>query len=162
MENSDRKLLITGGTGYIGSHTLVEILEADGMCGFSKIVVIDNLSNSSKVCLDKVDIITGDKCKKNVIFEDCDIRHEEHLDDVFTRHGPIHAVIHFAGLKAVGESCSKPLLYYENNVGGTVALLKVMEKHNCKDIVFSSSATVYGDNPVAKEGDSIFPTNPYG
>jgi len=84
------------------------------------------------------------------------------MDDVFTKHGPIHAVIHFAGLKAVGESVSKPLLYFENNVGGTVALLKVMKKHNCNDIVFSSSATVYGDNPLATEGDKIQPTNPYG
>lgn len=74
----------------------------------------------------------------------------------------MHSVIHFAGLKAVGESVSKPLYYYENNVGGTVSLLQVMDKHGCKDIIFSSSATVYGDNPLAKEGDAIFPTNPYG
>lgn len=96
------------------------------MCGFGKIVIIDNLSNSSTVCLDKIDTITNGKCKKHVVFEEADIRNEQRLDDVFSKHGPIGAVIHFAGLKAVGESVSKPLYYHENNVGGTIALLKVM------------------------------------
>lgn len=99
----------------------------------------------------------------DVVLEVVDIRDESALDSVFTQHSPVTAVIHFAGLKAVGESVAKPLEYYENNVGGTVSLLKVMKKHGCNSIVFSSSATVYGSNPMAKETDpTTGAINPYG
>lgn len=135
-------LLVTGGSGYIGSHTIVEILSTEGHCGFTKIVIVDNLSNSSKKCLERIDQIT--KKGEMVVFEEVDICHEEKLDAVFKKHGPVKSVIHFAGLKAVGESTAKPLLYYENNVGGSVSLIKVMNNNNCENIVFSSSATLYG------------------
>ena len=141
---SQSSLLVTGGTGYIGSHTVVELLQTDGFCGFSKIVIVDNLYNSSKVCLERIQQITG-KCDDMVVFEQVDICDEPALDDVFARHGPFKSVIHFAGLKAVGESVRKPLMYYENNVGGSVSLVKCMLKHGCKNIVFSSSATLYGE-----------------
>ena len=158
-------LLVTGGTGYIGSHTVVEVLETEGHCGFRKIVIVDNLYNSSEKVIDRFDTITGYKAKGEIeiVFEKVDIKDEAGLDLVFTTHGPIKAVIHFAGLKAVGESVTKPIQYYENNVGGTVSLLKVMAKHACNNIVFSSSATVYGDNPKAQETDpTTGAINPYG
>lgn len=158
-------LLVTGGTGYIGSHTVVELLETEGHCGFAKIVIVDNLYNSSASVVDRFDQITGYKAKSKikVVFCNVDIRDEAALDKVFQDHGPVRSVIHFAGLKAVGESVTKPLLYYENNVGGTVTLLKVMEKHGCQSIVFSSSATVYGANPKCKETDDTNGAiNPYG
>ena len=94
---------MTGGTGYIGSHTIVELLGTEGYCGFTKVVIVDNLSNSSAVCLERMQTITG-KVNDMVVFEEVDICHESVLDDVFVRHGPIKSVIHFAGLKAVGES----------------------------------------------------------
>jgi len=124
-------------------------------------VIIDNLCNSSSMSLQRVLSITG-KTKESVVFVECDIRDEAKMTEVFETYGPLTSCIHFAGLKAVGESVAKPLEYYENNVGGSVSLLKVMQKFNCHDIVFSSSATVYGDKPVACETDSIQPTNPYG
>ena len=158
-------LLVTGGTGYIGSHTVVEVLETEGHCGFAKIVVVDNLYNSSEKVVQRFDTITGYKAKGKieVIFAKVDIKDEAGLDKIFTDHGPIRSVIHFAGLKAVGESVSKPIEYYENNVGGTIALLKVMKKHSCNSMVFSSSATVYGNNPKCSETDpTTGATNPYG
>lgn len=112
--------------------------------------------------LDKIVEITGTKYGEDFHFEKCDLREKEKLDKIFEKHAPVHSVIHFAGLKAVGVSVSQPLYYYECNVGGTVSLLQVMEKYSCKNIIFSSSATVYGDNPLAKEGDPICPSNPYG
>ena len=133
---------MTGGTGYIASHTIVEILSTEGHCGFTKIVIVDNLSNSSIKCLERIGEIT--KKGHLVVFEEVDLRHEDKLDEVFAKHGPVASVIHFAGLKAVGESVTKPLLYYENNVGGSIALIKVMNKHKCENIIFSSSATLYG------------------
>jgi UDP-glucose 4-epimerase len=102
--------------------------------------------------------ITG---KDNIPFEDVDIRNYEELDRIFTQYKP-SAVIHFAALKAVGESVSKPLSYYDNNVAGTITLLRVMDKHKCNTLIFSSSATVYGENPSCKEEDTIQPVNPYG
>jgi UDP-glucose 4-epimerase len=122
---------------------------------------VDNLSNSNTEVLCRIETITGKKLNEHFFFEECDIRNKEKMRAVLSQHS-IHAVIHFAGLKAVGESVSKPLMYYENNLGGTVALLEVMEEFGVKNIVFSSSATVYGDNTLATEGDAIFPTNPYG
>lgn len=148
-------ILVTGGAGYIGSHTLVELLNF-----YPKVVVLDNLCNSSKVALDRVSEITS----KNVIFYEGDILDAPLLDTIFTQH-KIEAVIHFAGLKAVGESIEKPLMYYHNNVTGTVVLCEVMAKHGCKDLVFSSSATVYGDPGVLPYTEDLSlskATSPYG
>lgn len=147
-------ILVTGGAGYIGSHTTVELLDR----GY-EVVVVDNYVNSSPKCIQRVEQITG----KKVTCYNVDIRDEKGLSEVFDKHH-IDSVIHFAGLKAVGESVAKPLEYYENNVGGTFVLLNVMRKHNVKSIVFSSSATVYGDPerlPIDEEC-SLHTTNPYG
>lgn len=148
-------ILVTGGAGYIGSHTCVELLEA----GYD-IVVIDNFYNSKKESLNRVAQITGKKFK----FYECDIRDEDGLSEIFSKE-KIEAVIHFAGLKAVGESCRLPLEYYDNNVGGTITLCRVMKKYGCKKIVFSSSATVYGMNnvsPLKEDMPAGGTTNPYG
>ncbi|MCM1194445.1 MAG: UDP-glucose 4-epimerase GalE [Corallococcus sp.] len=149
------KILVTGGAGYIGSHTCVELLEK----GY-QVVVIDNLCNSSAEVLKRINIITG----KTVTFYEGDIRDRKLLCKVFDEH-KIDCVIHFAGLKAVGESCKKPLQYYDNNLYGTLALTETMAARGCKKIVFSSSATVYGDPkvlPVTEECDTGDTTNPYG
>ena len=148
-------VLITGGAGYIGSHTCVEMLNAG-----KEIVVIDNFSNSSPKACGRVREITG----KDFPVIECDIRDEDKLREVFAAH-KIESVIHFAGLKAVGESCVKPLEYYDNNVGGTVKLLHAMRAAGVKTIVFSSSATVYGEhNKVPFREDMVAggTTNPYG
>jgi UDP-glucose 4-epimerase len=149
------QILVTGGAGYIGSHTIIELHKA----GYD-FVVYDNLSNSSKESIKRVEKIID----KNIIFEEGDIRDIKKLDEVFKKYS-IQSVIHFAGLKAVGESVEKPLEYYDNNIVGTLKLLEVMKKNNCKKIVFSSSATVYG-NPQQMPIKENFPiggtTNPYG
>ena len=148
------KVLVTGGAGYIGSHTCVLLLEA----GYD-VVVFDNFSNASEESIKRVEALTG----KQVTLVRGDIRDREALESVFSQH-TIDAVIHFAGLKAVGESVEQPLRYYENNVCGTVLLCEVMAAHGCKSIVFSSSATVYGDphtTPI-KEDFPLSATNPYG
>lgn len=148
-------LLITGGTGYIGSHTIVEL---QALADEQDIVIVDDLSNSSTKVLDRIEKITG----KNVTFIKADICDYEAMNKVFSQHS-IDAVIHFAGHKAVGESSEKPLSYYYNNVSGTVILLKVMAEHDVKKLVFSSSATVYGDNTSPlDETMSTSATNPYG
>ncbi len=147
-------ILVTGGAGFIGSHTVVELLEKG-----EEIVIVDNFCNSSPDVLDKIKIITG----KNFKFYEVDLLDEEKLDKVFIENN-IESVIHFAGLKAVGESVAKPIEYYHNNITGTLILLKLMKKYNCKKIVFSSSATVYG-NPKSlpiKEEFPLSTTNPYG
>ena len=147
-------ILVTGGAGYIGSHTCVELLNE----GY-EVVVIDNLCNSCKESLTRVEEITGKKVK----FYEADIRDRETLDRIFVEED-IEAVIHFAGLKAVGESVAKPLEYYFNNITGTLVLCDIMRKHNVKNMVFSSSATVYGI-PKRVPMDETFPTgatNPYG
>lgn len=149
-----KKILVTGGAGYIGSHTAVELLESG-----EKLVIVDNFSNSSPEVLEKIKEITG----KNLKFYDVDLLDEEKLEQVF-KENEIESVIHFAGLKAVGESVRKPIEYYHNNITGTLILLKLMKKYNCKKIVFSSSATVYG-NPKKlpiKEDFPLSTTNPYG
>jgi len=154
MEPKTGIVLVTGGAGFIGSHTVVELLQA----GY-EVVVLDNLSNSNEESVQRVQKITG----KTFPFEKVDIRDEAGLARVFKAYN-ITSVIHFAGWKAVGESVSKPLEYYDNNVSGTVLLLRVMAKHNVKNIVFSSSATVYGD-PATVPITEDFPlsaTNPYG
>ncbi|MGP5405500.1 UDP-glucose 4-epimerase GalE [Psychrobacter celer] len=148
------KILVTGGAGYIGSHTCIALHQA----GYD-IVVYDNLSNSSREAINRVSTLIGQPIK----FIEGDIRDAELLRQVFTEH-PFFGVIHFAGLKAVGESVAKPLLYYNNNVSGTITLLEVMAEANVKNLVFSSSATVYGD-PEVLPIDETSPrscTNPYG
>ncbi len=149
------KILVTGGAGYIGSHTVVELQNAD-----YDVVVVDNLSNSSEKSLERVAKITG----KEVPFYKADILDREALEDIFAKE-KVDAVIHFAGLKAVGESVQKPWEYYENNIVGTLTLVDVMRKHNCKNIIFSSSATVYGNPafiPITEECPKGQCTNPYG
>lgn len=148
-------ILITGGAGYIGSHTCVELLNAG-----KDIVVIDNYSNSCSESLERVKKITG----KDFRYYECDIRDREGLSKVFSEND-IEAVIHFAGLKAVGESCQKPWEYYDNNIAGTLVLIDVMRKNGCKKMVFSSSATVYGEEnkvPFVETMKTGTTTNPYG
>ena len=129
------KIVVTGGAGYIGSHTCVELLLND-----FEVVVVDNLSNSSGESLKRVEEITG----KSLDFYPVDLLDTSGLDQVFQEHA-VDAVIHFAGLKAVGESVERPLQYYSNNLTGTLSLLSVMRKHGVRHLVFSSSATVYGE-----------------
>lgn len=148
------KILVTGGAGYIGSHTCLELLEA----GY-EVVVVDNLCNSRKEALRRVEELTG----RQVVFYEQDLRDIEGLHTVFRDHA-IESVIHFAGLKAVGESVRMPLHYYSNNIAATLGLCQVMGEHGVKNIVFSSSATVYGD-PATVPITEDFPlsaTNPYG
>lgn len=150
-----KTILVTGGSGYIGSHTVLQLLEAD-----YNVVVLDNFSNSSAESLDRVSALTG----KSLNVVEGDIRDAECVDALFKQYD-IDSVIHFAGLKAVGESVEKPALYYENNVYGTLNLCQVMAQNNVKNIVFSSSATVYGDPielPLHESLPTGTPTNPYG
>ena len=150
------KILVTGGAGYIGSHTVVELLDAG-----HEVVVVDNLCNSSKKSLARVKRITGRK----PAFYKVDIRDAKKLDAVLEKEGAFDAAIHFAALKAVGESTKIPLKYYENNLGGTFTLLDRLGAHGCKNIVFSSSATVYGDPktvPIKEDFPTPGCTNPYG
>lgn len=156
MTTTPSHILVTGGAGYIGSHTCLKLLEA----GY-EVTVLDNLVNSKVESLNRVAKLTG----KKVNFHQVDLLDEKKLDAILTAMPPCEACIHFAGLKAVGESTRMPLEYYENNVGGTLVLLKMMRKHSIKKIVFSSSATVYGAAPVpiteeTPTGSGI--TNAYG
>ncbi len=148
-------ILVTGGAGYIGSHTVVELQSA----GYD-VVVVDNLANSSEKSLERVEKITG----KPVKFYKADILDRDALEQIFAKE-EIDSCIHFAGLKAVGESVQKPWEYYENNIAGTLTLVDVMRRHNVKNIIFSSSATVYGDPaiiPITEECPKGQCTNPYG
>jgi len=148
-------ILVTGGAGYIGSHTVVELLERD-----EELVIVDNFVNSKPEALNRIKKITG----KDFKFYEVDILDEKNLEKVFKENN-IESVIHFAGLKAVGESVEKPIEYYHNNITGTLVLLKLMKKYNCKKIVFSSSATVYGDPeivPITEDCKTGGTTNPYG
>lgn len=148
-------ILVTGGIGFIGSHTVVELQNA----GYD-VVVLDNLCNAKEKVIDRIEAITG----KKVPFYKADIRDREALNKIFESES-IDSVIHFAGLKAVGESVQKPLEYYDNNIAGTLILLDVMRQHGCKNIIFSSSATVYGDPafiPITEECPKGTCTNPYG
>lgn len=148
-------ILVTGGAGFIGSHTCVELLNA----GY-EIVVVDNYYNSNPKSLERVKELTGKDFKSY----ECDIRDSEGMNKIF-KENKIDAVIHFAGLKAVGESCQKPIEYYDNNIGGTLKLCDVMRNNGCKNIVFSSSATVYGMKNVSPLKETMKTggtTNPYG
>lgn len=147
-------VLITGGAGYIGSHTVLELLNSG-----QKVIVVDNLSNSSEESLIRVQQITG----KKPVFYNVDLLNKKELEKIFKTH-EIDSVIHFAGYKAVGESVAKPIMYYDNNINSTLILCEVMKEHNVKKLVFSSSATVYGD-PATVPITEDFPlsaTNPYG
>ena len=149
-------ILVTGGAGYIGSHTCVELVEA----GYD-IVVADNLSNSCEEAVHRVEHIVG----KSIPFVKAELTHADEVEELFERFGDIDAVIHFAGLKAVGESVAKPLEYYYNNLTCTLEVLKAMRRHNVKNFVFSSSATVYGDPervPISEDFPTGGTTNPYG
>lgn len=149
------KILVTGGAGYIGSHTCVELLN-----GGYEVVILDNLYNSSPKAVERIQTITG----KTAVFYQADLLDKESVKEVFDRER-IDAVIHFAGLKAVGESMAKPIEYYHNNITGTLNLCDEMRNHRVKNIIFSSSATVYGDPaqiPVSEECPKGTPTNPYG
>ncbi len=147
-------LLITGGTGYIGSHTVVELLKQN-----QTVIIVDNLVNSSTKVLDRIKQITG----QTPLFIKADICDAQAIDRIFNEHS-ISAVVHFAGLKAVGESNEMPLNYYHNNVSGTITLLQVMAKHQVKKLVFSSSATVYGEHNQSPLDETMptSATNPYG
>ena len=148
-------ILVTGGAGYIGSHTVVELLNIG-----KDVVVVDNLSNSSEKSLERVKEITG----RDVKFYKADILDKAALEEIFEKEN-IESCIHFAGLKAVGESVAKPWEYYNNNITGTLVLVDVMKKHGCKNIIFSSSATIYGDPafiPITEECPKGICTNPYG
>lgn len=147
-------ILVTGGAGYIGSHTTLELLNND-----YEVIVVDNLSNSKREALTRVEEITG----RSITFYETDLLDKEGLEKIFSQHA-IDAVIHFAGFKAVGESVEKPLSYYHNNITGTLYLCEVMKKYGVGNLVFSSSATVYGDPqevPI-QESFPLSATNPYG
>lgn len=148
-------ILVTGGTGYIGSHTVVELLKLG-----KRVIIVDNLSNSKICVLDRIEKITGIRPD----FVKCDLLNRAGIDEIFDKNPDIDSVIHFAGLKAVGESCSLPLKYYHNNITGTLILLESMLAHNVNKIVFSSSATVYGlpKTVPIKEDFPLSTTNPYG
>lgn len=149
-----KKILVTGGTGYIGSHTCIELIDA----GF-EVIIADNFSNSNPLVLKQIKKITG----KTVKVYKCDIRDYQSLAEIFKNEN-IDSVIHFAGLKSVGESNEVPIKYYDNNISGTINLLKVMDEYNCKSLIFSSSATVYGETSgkAIKENSHLSVTNPYG
>ena len=150
------KILVTGGTGFIGSHTVVELQQS----GYD-VVIVDNLYNSKEMVVDRIEAITGVR----PVFYCADVQDKPALTAIFDKEGPIEAVIHFAGYKAVGESTHKPLEYYHNNIGSPLVLCDVMREHGCKKIVFSSSATVYGDPafvPITEECPLGETTNPYG
>ncbi|MDO4271811.1 MAG: UDP-glucose 4-epimerase GalE [Candidatus Saccharibacteria bacterium] len=150
------KILVTGGAGYIGSHTVVELLDND-----HEVVIVDNLANSNKKAIDRIEQITG----KKVTFYQEDLLNKDKLAKVFDKESGIDAVIHFAGLKAVGESVKKPIEYYQNNITGTLNLVDTMRQHGVKNIIFSSSATVYGspaEMPITEQCPKGICTNPYG
>ena len=155
----DTRVLVTGGAGFIGSHTVIELLES----GY-EVVVVDDLSNASAKALERVRQIVGAEAAARLSFYEENILNREALGRIFDAH-PIDRVIHFAGFKAVGESVTKPIEYYHNNIEGTLALLDVMRAHGCKSIIFSSSSTVYGDPdalPLTEQSPKKSCTNPYG
>ena len=152
-------VLVTGGAGFIGSHTVVELLNS----GYEA-VIVDDLSNASAKVVDRIKTIVGEENAKRLSFYEADVNDTDALNRIFDEHA-INFVIHFAGFKAVGESVVKPIEYYTNNLGNTLTLLDVMRNHGCKSIIFSSSATVYGDPdslPLTEQSPKKNATNPYG
>ena len=148
-------ILLTGGTGYIGSHTAVELLNSG-----HDVIIADDLSNSQRSVIDRLEKMTG----KRPVFYQADVADAAAMDRIFSSH-PMEAVIHFAGFKAVGESVQKPVAYYRNNIDSTLTLLEVMAKYGVKRMIFSSSATVYGQSeevPFSEEEPCLGCTNPYG
>ena len=155
----DTCVLVTGGAGFIGSHTVVELLER----GY-QVVIVDDLSNASAKVEDRIKTIVGPEAAANLTLYVADVNDREALTRIFDAHR-IDRVIHFAGYKAVGESVTKPIEYYSNNIGNTLTLVDIMREHDCKSIIFSSSATVYGDPdslPLTEESPKKPATNPYG
>jgi len=159
-----KTILATGGTGYIGSHTCLELLKK----GY-KVIILDSLVNSSEKVICKINFLLNDKnINNNLTFIKGDINDEKLLDHIFNlakeKYEPISCIMHFAGLKSVSESFSNPLQYWHNNVGGSIILFKIMEKYECRTVIFSSSATIYqiSENKLLKESSPINPINPYG
>ncbi len=159
LDPQDTCVLVTGGAGFIGSHTVVELLTSN-----YQVVIVDDLSNSSEVAVDRIRQIVGEDASKNLTFYRANVLDREAMTKIFDTH-QIDRVIHFAGFKAVGESVTKPIEYYHNNIENTLVLVDVMREHGCKSIVFSSSSTVYGDPdslPLTEESPKKMATNPYG
>lgn len=159
LEVKDTTVLVTGGAGFIGSHTVVDLLQT----GY-QVVVVDNFYNSSSIALDRVREIVGEDAASHMKFYEADILDRDAMEKIFDEN-KIDRVIHFAGYKAVGESVQKPVEYYHNNIENTLVLVDVMRNHGCKSIIFSSSSTVYGDPdslPLTEESPKKLATNPYG
>ena len=159
LEPQDTCVLVTGGAGFIGSHTVVELLN----CNY-QVVIVDDLSNASEVAVSRVRQIVGDEKAQNLTFYKANVLDRDAMEKIFTDRN-IDRVIHFAGFKAVGESVTKPIEYYHNNIENTLVLVDVMRNHGCKSIVFSSSSTVYGDPdslPLTEQSPKKSATNPYG
>ena len=159
LEPQDTCVLVTGGAGFIGSHTVVELLN----CNY-QVVIVDDLSNASEVAVSRVRQIVEDEKAQNLTFYKANVLDRDAMEKIFTDHN-IDRVIHFAGFKAVGESVTKPIEYYHNNIENTLVLVDVMRNHGCKSIVFSSSSTVYGDPdslPLTEQSPKKSATNPYG
>ena len=159
IKPQDTCVLVTGGAGFIGSHTVIELLQS----GY-EVVVVDDLSNASAIALDRVRQIVGDEAAQRLTFYEDNVLDRDAMNRIFDQHD-IDRVIHFAGFKAVGESVTKPIEYYHNNIENTLVLVDVMRNHGCKSIIFSSSSTVYGDPdslPLIEESPKKPATNPYG
>ena len=159
LEPQDTCVLVTGGAGFIGSHTVVELLNYN-----YQVVIVDDLSNASEVAVSRVRQIVGDEKAQNLTFYKANVLDRDAMEKIFTDHN-IDRVIHFAGFKAVGESVTKPIEYYHNNIENTLVLVDVMRNHGCKSIVFSSSSTVYGNPdslPLTEQSPKKSATNPYG
>ena len=159
IKPQDTCVLVTGGAGFIGSHTVIELLQS----GY-EVVVVDDLSNASAIALDRVRQIVGDEAAQRLTFYEDNVLDRDAMNRIFDQHD-IDRVIHFAGFKAVGESVTKPIEYYHNNIENTLVLVDVMRDHGCKSIIFSSSSTVYGDPdslPLTEESPKKPATNPYG
>ena len=159
IKPQDTCVLVTGGAGFIGSHTVIELLQS----GY-EVVVVDDLSNASAIALDRVRQIVGEKAAERLTFYEDNVLDRDAMNRIFDQHD-IDRVIHFAGFKAVGESVTKPIEYYHNNLENTLVLVDVMRNHGCKSIIFSSSSTVYGDPdslPLTEESPKKPATNPYG
>ena len=159
IKPQDTCVLVTGGAGFIGSHTVIELLQS----GY-EVVVVDDLSNASAIALDRVRQIVGDEAAQRLTFYEDNVLDRDAMNRIFDQHD-IDRVIHFAGFKAVGESVTKPIEYYHNNIENTLVLVDVMRNHGCKSLIFSSSSTVYGDPdslPLTEESPKKPATNPYG